>query len=41
VYAPGERGYITAADRAKTGIPIPATRIAELTALGERVGVEW
>jgi LDH2 family malate/lactate/ureidoglycolate dehydrogenase len=41
VYAPGERGYITAADRAKTGIPISAARIAELAALGERVGVAW
>jgi LDH2 family malate/lactate/ureidoglycolate dehydrogenase len=41
IYAPGERGYITAADRATTGIPFTASRIAELVALGAKVGVAW
>ena len=41
VYAPGERGYITAKERATTGIPLSATRIEELRAFGEKMGVPW
>ncbi len=41
VYAPGERGFITAEERAQTGIPISAARIVELRALGEGHGVAW
>jgi len=41
VYAPGERGYLTAEERAKTGIPIKDARLTELTAIGAKVGVAW
>jgi len=41
VTAPGERGYITAAERAKTGIPIKAARMSELAAIGKKYGVAW
>ena len=41
VYAPGERGYIAAAERAKTGIPIKPARMAELNKIGQKYGVAW
>jgi LDH2 family malate/lactate/ureidoglycolate dehydrogenase len=41
VYAPGERGYLTAAERRTSGIPLRASRIAELAALGQRMDVAW
>ena len=41
VWAPGERGYVTAEERRTKGIPFTASRIAELKELGKSVGVSW
>lgn len=41
VYAPGERGYLTAIERRTTGIPLRASRIAELTALGKKMDIAF
>jgi LDH2 family malate/lactate/ureidoglycolate dehydrogenase len=41
VWAPGERGYVTAQERRATGVPISASRIVELRELGEKLGVKW
>jgi LDH2 family malate/lactate/ureidoglycolate dehydrogenase len=40
-YAPGERGYLTAAQRERDGIPIPAATARALHALGDELGVRW
>jgi LDH2 family malate/lactate/ureidoglycolate dehydrogenase len=39
IYVPGERGYLTAQDRDRDGIPISAERAAELRALAQELGV--
>jgi LDH2 family malate/lactate/ureidoglycolate dehydrogenase len=41
LYAPGERGYLTAAQRERDGIPIQAATARELRALGDELGVTW
>jgi LDH2 family malate/lactate/ureidoglycolate dehydrogenase len=41
LYAPGERGYLTAAQRERDGIPIAAATERDLRALGEELGVAW
>ena len=41
VWAPGERGYVTAEERRVTGVPFTAARIAELRDLGTSLGVAW
>jgi LDH2 family malate/lactate/ureidoglycolate dehydrogenase len=41
LYAPGERGYLTAAQRQRDGIPIPAATTHALWALGDELGVAW
>jgi len=41
VWAPGERGYVTAEKRRATGVPFTAARIEELRKLGASFGVEW
>jgi LDH2 family malate/lactate/ureidoglycolate dehydrogenase len=41
VWAPGERGYVTAEERRAKGVPFTAVRIAELQGLGKSLGVAW
>ena len=41
VWAPGERGYVTAEERRVKGVPFTAARIAELQGLGKSLGVAW
>jgi LDH2 family malate/lactate/ureidoglycolate dehydrogenase len=41
LYAPGERGYLTAAQRERGGIPILATTARDLRALGDELRVPW
>lgn len=41
VWAPGERGYVTAEERRAKGVPLAAARIAELQGLGTSLGVAW
>ena len=41
VWAPGERGYVTAEERRAKGVPFTAARIAELKDLGASLGVPW
>jgi LDH2 family malate/lactate/ureidoglycolate dehydrogenase len=41
VWAPGERGYVTAEERRTKGVPFNAARIAELRDLGKSLGVAW
>jgi len=41
VWAPGERGYVTAEKRRTTGVPLSEARIAELKELGTSLGVKW
>jgi L-2-hydroxycarboxylate dehydrogenase (NAD+) len=41
LYAPGERGYLTATTRARDGIPIAADTERELRELGDQLGVSW
>ena len=41
LYAPGERGYLTAAQRERDGIPIPAATARDLRALADELGVSW
>ena len=38
VYAPGERGYLLAAEREQHGIPLSPRRVAELEAIAESAG---
>lgn len=40
VYAPGERGFLRAGERERSGIPLSERRLVELRALAERLGVE-
>lgn len=39
VYTPGERGYLTSAERERSGIPLPERRVAELCELAVSLGV--
>lgn len=41
IYAPGEQGFLRAAAREREGIPLAPERVAELRALGARLGVAW
>jgi LDH2 family malate/lactate/ureidoglycolate dehydrogenase len=41
LYAPGERGYLTAVQRERDGIPIPAATARDLRALGGALGVPF
>jgi LDH2 family malate/lactate/ureidoglycolate dehydrogenase len=41
VYAPGERGYLTAERRSREGIPMTSAVVDELRALGAELGVAW
>ena len=41
IYVAGERGFGIARQRTRDGVPLPASRIEKLRALGEHVGVSW
>jgi ureidoglycolate dehydrogenase (NAD+) len=39
IYVPGERGYLTAQQRERDGIPVPAERAEKLRLLAAELGV--